>query len=62
MSSWQWFAGGRNAVVLIQAGGGFATGVMLMNTCATNIPYCLTAIHVVDMGGRHKLEISIFFL
>ncbi|HTN08574.1 hypothetical protein [Agriterribacter sp.] len=41
----------RNAVTIIQVAGGFATGVMVMNTCGTNIPYCLTGKHVVDIAG-----------
>ncbi|MBX3257918.1 MAG: T9SS type A sorting domain-containing protein, partial [Chitinophagaceae bacterium] len=43
--------GVRNAVTIIQVAGGFATGVMVMNTCGTNIPYCLTGKHVVDIAG-----------
>lgn len=42
----------RNSVALIVVNGNAAcTGVLVMNTCGTNIPYFLTANHCVDEGG-----------
>jgi lysyl endopeptidase len=40
----------RNSVVhiLVANGSGFASGSIVMNTCATNIPYILTANHVFN--------------
>ena len=38
----------RNSVALINADRAWATGTLVMNTCGTNIPYLLTANHVVD--------------
>lgn len=43
----------RNSVALIIANGvESATGSLIMNTCGTNIPYFLTANHVVVEAGN----------
>jgi len=41
----------RNSVALINANGHWATGTLVMNTCATNKPYLLTANHNLSAGN-----------
>jgi lysyl endopeptidase len=42
----------RNSVAIIQASNGTASGVLIMNTCGTNVPNLLTAKHVVDAASN----------
>ncbi|RYY48907.1 MAG: T9SS type A sorting domain-containing protein [Chitinophagaceae bacterium] len=51
----------RNSVAIIQAVGGTASGVLVMNTCNTNTPNFLTANHVLQQGGNPSNWVMQFF-
>ena len=51
----------RNSVAIINGVNGYASGVLLMNTCGTNIPYVLTAKHVLDQAGPTANWVFQFF-
>ena len=57
-AGWQ---GERNAIAIIQTPNGNASGVLVMNTCGKNIPYFLTAKHVLDQGGNPANWVFQFF-
>jgi hypothetical protein len=55
------YAQNRNSIVNVDlGGGGFYSGVMIMNVCNTNTPYLLTARHNLTGGGDPGTAVFIF--
>ncbi len=51
----------RNSIAIINGGNGFGSGVLVMNSCGTNIPYVLTAKHVLDQSNPVATWVFQFF-
>ncbi len=51
----------RNSVAIMTGNGGYGSGVMVMNICNANIPYFLTAKHVLDNAGDPANWVLQFF-